>query len=147
MNAAYNQTSPSDASKVFGVTPQTVTLWCRNGIIRYQDVSAGSARPRYIIPDKEMDRVSGLIKKYGKRNWMLYNNIKEEVACAPEPIKTIPAPEEEYTAVWESEADKVARTILYIKDIKERLEDLEAERNQLIKELEEMRNEVLAYIE
>ena len=40
----------------------------------------------------------------------------------------------------------MAKTILYIRDIKERLEDLEAEKNQLLKELEDLRNEVLEYI-
>ena len=37
-------------------------------------------------------------------------------------------------------------TVDYIQDIKERLEDLEAEKNQLLNELESLRKEVMSYI-
>lgn len=42
--------------------------------------------------------------------------------------------------------DKVTRNIMYIQDIKERLEDLEAERQQLLSELKECQDEVMSYI-
>lgn len=143
MNAAYNQTSAADAARIFGVAPQTVTLWCRNKIIKYQDISeAGSKKARYVIPDNEVDRVHALIQKYGKRNWMFSNNDEEPQTREEEEVMS-----NSTETRYESKADEIARTIIYIQDIKERLEDLEAERNQLVNELETMRNEVLAYIE
>ena len=39
--------------------------------------------------------------------------------------------------------DKITNTILYIREVKERLNDLEAEKNQLLKELEDLRKEVM----
>ena len=43
--------------------------------------------------------------------------------------------------------DKILNTISYIQDIKERLEDLEAERNQLLNELAELKQEVMSVID
>lgn len=152
MNATYEQTSPSDASQMLGVTKQTITSWCRKGIIKSFDVSDGnSKKPRYVIPDDELNRVYDLIHTHGTRKWMLYNKPSREEHIVEEPIviePEIPIPEPaKYEARFTSKADEIAKTILYIQDIKELLEDIEAERNQLTAELETLRNEVLAYIE
>ena len=152
MNATYEQTSPTDAAQMLGVNKQTITYWCRKGIIKAFDVSeSGTKKARWVIPDNELNRVYDLIHKYGTRKWMLYNKplpiepIKEEPAIVEPEITTPEQPK--YEARFESKADEIAKTILYIQDIKERLEDIEAERNQLTAELEALRNEVLAYIE
>lgn len=42
--------------------------------------------------------------------------------------------------------NKVTRNIMYIQDIKDRLEDIEAERQQLLSELKECQEEVMSYI-
>ena len=46
----------------------------------------------------------------------------------------------------EHKRNQVFRTIEYIQDIKERLEDIEAERQQLLSELKECQEEVMSYI-
>lgn len=153
MNATYEQTSPSDAGQMLGVSAQTVAAWCRNGIIRSNDISNGTKKARYVIPDDELNRVYNLIQKYGKRKWMLYNELKkkpvgsEPEVYEPEVVESEDSEYSKYERRFDSKADEIARTILYIQDIKERLEDLEAERNQLTTELEQLRNEVLVYIE
>ncbi len=42
--------------------------------------------------------------------------------------------------------DKILDTIMYIQDIKERLEDLEAEKNQLLKEKEDLVKEIMEFL-
>ena len=131
MNATYDQTSPSDAGQMLGVAAQTVAAWCRNGIIKSNDISNGTKRARYVIPDDELNRVYDLIQKHGKRRWMLYNKPKEVIISEPDPVTYDPVVQEQpkYEARFDSKADQIAKTILYIQDIKERLEDIEAERN------------------
>ena len=103
----------------------------------------------------------GLKKKYGKRFFKHYDknwNVKEEPAIADEQElfvksnedfennKIVPVIIKEdnlSTKTEKVDIDKIAITIGYIQDIKERLNDLEAEKNQLLKELEELRKEVM----
>lgn len=149
MNADYKEISSVDAAKIFKVTPQTVSCWCRSGILRFQDAAGpNSNKPRYVIPEYEVNRVRELIKKYGSRKWLLYNDIsKQEEIKESEVMKSEILVENEPTIPSKLTPEKVVNTIMYIQEIREHLEDLEAERNQLLNELEELRNEVLTYIE
>lgn len=190
MNVSYKELNTVDVAKALKLDKTTVAAWCRKGYINYQDVSEpGSSKPRYQIPQWEFDRIQKLIRKFGKRQWMLYNE-KDKVRAAQEhmtpieekkvedrgtefmfidrpdlaPIETpedveakrilneLASGEVEPEKVSEElkptkfNPDKVMNTILYIQEIKERLNDLEAEKAQLENELEQCRNEVMGVI-
>ena len=185
MNVDYKDLNPQDVAKAFKLDKSTVQAWCRKGYINYVDVSEpDSNRPRYLIPQWEFDRLNKLIRKFGKRNWLLYNE-KDRLRAAQEhetlvkevkpmqddshifldnpnenevtqvPIKELNLPDGHMEPVDEGEPvktktkfdiDNVTKTILYIQSIKERLEDLEAEKNQLLNELELCRGEVMPFL-
>ncbi len=161
MNVKFEDLNCEDVGKMLKLDKSTISAWCRKGYINFQDVSEpGSKRPRYLIPQWEFDRVSKLIRKYGKRNWILYNADSKDDAAAKYWIEQnvlLPQPEETFVepVVEESpkeevksgfDPDKAMKTLLDIQDIKERLEDLEAERNQLLGELKLMKEEINSYI-
>lgn len=162
MNATFQQISTVDAGKMLGVDKTTVANWCRRGIINFFDVSEPkSSVPRYVLAEEEVDRIKRTMKRYGKKKWFKHykkdkpyknkktteivddSHIFEETTTA-----TTVAPDtiQPTTSSATDEIDKLTNTIMYIKDIKERLEDLEAEKAQLLNELENLRKEVLAYI-
>lgn len=87
-------------------------------------------------PDDQAKKMLNAIAE-GKTDYMFID--KPELA--PIPLKT--AEEKEKAKL---NPDKVMNTILYIQDIKERLNDLEAEKNQLLAELEQCRKEVIDVI-
>ena len=185
MNVDYKEMNCADVGKALKLDKSTVAAWCRKGYINFVDVSESeSKRPRYLIPQWEYDRVRKLINKFGKRNWMLYNEkdkiraakehatpIEEKVVQGESEFMFIDKPEfapiendiskliksaEDMTfdmnKIQEEEKnkkfdpDKTMNTILYIQEIKERLNDLEAEKNQLLAELEQCRKEVIDVI-
>lgn len=157
MNPDYKQISASDASKMLGVHKTSVTNWCKAGMINFIDVSEpGSARPRYVIPEDEIDKIKRAMKKHGKRTWVKYykKTVPVKFPTQEEPVveneiieaSNTPTEEEIKPSNKQTEADKITTTILYIREIKERLEDLEAEKNQLLNELETLRKEVMDYI-
>ena len=173
MNVSYKDINTKDAATMLKLHPSTVSGWCQRGVINFMDVSEkGSTVPRYRIPQDEINYIRGLIKKYGtlkkamlfykKDHWkdnMEQANKKQweepdiveiknpfEKGMKPEFIEVEdekPAEEELTKKPTKFDIDKVTKTILYIQDIKERLEDLEAERNQLINELNECKKEVM----
>lgn len=193
MNVSYKELNTVDVAKALKLDKTTVAAWCRKGYINFIDVSEpGSSKPRYQIPQWEFDRVQKLIRKFGKRQWMLYNAKDKERAAQehmtkvekveenpddqakqmlnaiadgetgymfidkpelePIPLKTASdmtfdmekiAEEKEKTKF---NPDKIMNTILYIQEIKERLNDLETEKNQLLAELEQCRKEVIDVI-
>ena len=187
MNVGYKEMNCADVGKALKLDKSTIAAWCRKGYINFVDVSEPeSKRPRYLIPQWEYERVRKLIAKFGKRNWMMYNE-KDKVRAAQEHVKPIEekkveeqgetefmfidrpdlapveTPEDveakrilNELASGEVESERVSEelkpkfdpektmnTLLYIQEIKERLNDLEAEKNQLIAELEQCRNEVI----
>lgn len=186
MNVSYKELNTVDVAKALKMDKTTVAAWCRKGYINYQDVSEpGSSKPRYQIPQWEFDRIQKLIRKFGKRQWMLYNAKDKERAAQehmtkvegnpddqakqmlnaiadgetgcmfidkpelePIPLKTASDMTFDMEKIAEEKEkakfnpDKVMNTILYIQEIKERLNDLEAEKAQLENELEQCRKEV-----
>lgn len=142
MNVAFDKFNTQDVSKIFGVAPQTVTYWVRHGLLKAVNVGEGSEKARYQFTDEEVTRVQNLIKKHGTRNWMLYARDQEAAAKVQPTLVTqkdittifpeLKAPEQ---TKKEFNADKVMNKILKLQDLKEQLEDIEAERNQLIKPL------------
>lgn len=161
MNVPYNEINARDAAKMIGIDYTTLVKHCRKGTINVSDLGGGKRKPRYLFTENEVEYMKGLKKKYGKRffghydkNWnikeepvhvfdeqewylasnMDFENTKKELSAENEITLTPP----------KVDIDKIAITIGYIQDIKDRLNDLEAEKNQLLKELEELRNEVIA---
>lgn len=189
MNVGYKDLNCADVGKALKLDKTTVAAWCRKGYINFVDVSEPeSKRPRYLIPQWEFDRVQKLIRKFGKRNWVMYNE-KDKIRAAQEhatpveekkeedegtefmfidrpdlaPVETpedveakkilneLASGEVEPEKVSEElkpkfDPDKTMNTLLYIQEIKERLNDLEAEKNQLLAELEQCRKEVIDVI-
>lgn len=84
-NVKYDETNCSDLAKSLKIDKSTVQAWCRKGYIHCIDVSEKeSKRPRYLIPDSEVDRITKLVRKYGKRKWLLYN---EEIKPVVSPLE------------------------------------------------------------
>lgn len=158
MNVPYNKINTRDAAKMIGVDYATVAGWCKRNIINFTDLSNGSGKSRYMISENEVEYIKSLTKQHGVRKAMMYYdknwNKKSENIGYERPkddsyifeIANNVAAEEliESTKNLSKgiDIDNLTRTILYIQDIKERLEDLEAEKNQLLNELEMLRKEV-----
>ena len=178
MNVSYECMNAEDAARILKRDKSTITAWCRKGIISYQDVSEpGSKKPRYLIPDWEINRVKKLIAKYGTKKWLFYNEqskeeteakyradeeegIKNGTICPCEfEVNQVPLDLSTPVKVKEEDTenlptrrkridpDDILKTIMYIQDINDRLEDLEAEKNQLINEREACKKEVMEAME
>lgn len=154
MNVAYNEISCADAAKMIGVDKSTVSAWCRKQVINCVNLSNGNKNGRYMIPEKEVEYLRKLKKDYGsmrqammhyqkdwEENW---DNVKEpENTMIKSVVTNITV---ENVKPKKFDVDSIATTISYIQDIKERLNDIEAEKNQLNAELEDLRKEVMEYL-
>lgn len=151
MNVAFDKISAADAARMLGVDRCTVQGWCRNGIINFTNVGDGTTVPRYMIEEDEVRYISELIKKFGStRSAMLRYRKNWRDGRKPVPVKepTVVECENvfqpiEVTKDKASSADKIANTILYIRQIKERIEDCKAELAQLENEYAELKQEVI----
>ena len=147
MNVRFDMNSTGDVAKMLGVTPAVIASWCRLGVISFSDVSEpGSARPRYMFTDDEVTRVMNLRGKYGKA-WM--RHAKETVVPQVDKVIEAPKPQLAYIKELSDEAkkrresvDKLADKIERVRDLKEELNDIEARRNQLLREIELIKNEI-----
>ena len=170
MNVSYKDINAADAARMLGLNMSTVQGWCRNGIIKFVDVSEpDSKKARYMLSESEVEYIKKLIKKHGIRKAMMYYKkdhdvkVKEEKevesgvgnipwymdvdteAIENEVKKELCIPVEEpkeKAAPIKLDADKIATTIMYIQDIKERIEDCKAELNQLQNEYEQLKKEI-----
>lgn len=129
MNVGYENYNTSDVAQLLGVQKCTVSLWCRQRLIRYQDVSSpGSSRPRYLFDEDEVNRVSKLIDKYGKKNWILHNHVDEEKPVEAAAITTILG----ITNPEEYIPDDTDEAIRYIKQIRA----LKVQRDKILAEID-----------
>lgn len=136
-------------------------------ILTFQGGAAN--KPRYQIPEYEVEYLEKLIKDHGVRKAILYydrvgNDHKpHDIKPVEKPYEMFKKESEKVAQIAEKssakvaddnkadeivtkdkfDAEKITNTILYIQDIKERLEDIEAEKNQLLNELEQLRKEVI----
>lgn len=149
MNVKFNDFNTTDVAEILGVCNQTISNWCRNGFMRYQDVSeAGSSRPRYLITDAEVDRVKTLIDKYGARKWMLYSrdeiaqtNKVEEPIILPSEIGDVE--EDERVMNDDFEMELILHNVSKVKAAKRRVAEIDSE----VEKLNDERNELLDLIE
>lgn len=148
MNVKYEDFSPEDAAKIMHVHYTTVCGWCKNGVINFQDVSEpGSKKPRYLLTDFEVYRIRDLIQKYGTRKWMLYYDKSKK------PSNDIPKEAAKETIMVETtkvekplDDDAILTTILRIRDLKERRENLEAELNQINNAIDLLKQKIMEAI-
>lgn len=171
MNVAFDQINCQDAANRIGVSLACVQRWCRENIINSINVGDGYNKPRYLLEEDEVSYIQDLVKKFGVRKAMLWYR-KDKSTRYPKPkqeekpidvsvvntedrlqqvMPGVAAPKTEVAftepkSEKDSALDKVTRNIMYIQDIKERLEDLEAEKQQLLAELKECQEEVMSYI-
>ncbi len=160
MNTPFNEYSAGDVARMLKVDKSTVANWCKLGKIESVNISKGPHNSRYLIPEKEVDYLRSLVKEYGSTRKALLHYIKrEERPGEPEPYT---APEESEFYECEDELteeiipnrprrreitiDEISLKIAQIKDIKERLNDIEAEKNQLMNELQSLRKEIMDFI-
>ena len=141
MNVAYDQISTADAAKMLKVDKTTVAYWCRNRIINFINVSDGNNKGRYMLTEDEVQHIKACIKEFGKSKWIKnYNkNWREEVAplgFVEEEMPAAPVKEKKF------DLDSIMTTISYMQDIKERMEDIMAEYNQLDNEYRQLKQEV-----
>ena len=170
-NVGYEDLNCSDVGRMLKLDKSTISAWCRKGYINYQDVSEkNSKKPRYLIPQWEFDRIQHLIRKFGKRNWILYNEkdkeraAKEHMYPSPEAViaptvsyESIPVPEgfvEQFVEQEEAkvpvkipeddfDAEKMLTTIKYIREVKQKIRDLKEELEHYENELSDLRQEVM----
>lgn len=165
MNAPFNEVSSVDLAKMLKVDRSTVTAWCRSGKIECINVGKGSTNSRWVIPQKEVDYLLKLRKEFGSmRSAMLhYENVgtrfgqailkeaEEEINRPANKPRTFvddyyDAVKEESKPDQEFDVDNVALKLARVQEIKERLEDLDAEKNQLTNELNDLRSDIMAFI-
>lgn len=149
MNVGYEEMNCADLARALKLDKTSVALWCRQGKIIFQDVSeAGSQRKRYLIPAYEAEYIMGLFKKYGKRNAMKHYATDRPLRDDLE-AKQILTKLADDTPVAQSESkpmtddDKLLNSIIYIREVKERIEDCKAELAQLENEYRELKEEIV----
>lgn len=146
MNVSYEEYNTSDVAQLLGVERRTVTWWCRNGYIKYQDVSGpGSTKPRYLFTVDEVNRVSNLIDKYGKRKWMDYNDLhsadeQKKVVITPQPVVANPMD------INFDNTEEVAGYVTKIRALKKQRDKLLEELDALDNAIREMKQKVIEAI-
>lgn len=133
MNVGFADINTEDAATMLGVQRQTISYWCRQGYIRFFNVSDGNKKPRYLFTDDEINRVSKLIDNYGKYNWIHYNDIHngvekeepEEAHMEETTIKEEIKPEEYIV-------DNTDEIVDYVKKIRQ----LKVQRDKMLAELD-----------
>ena len=161
MNTPYNQLSAADAANMLGVDYSTVTDWCNRGLINFINVGEGPNKNRYVIEEGEVRYIKKLIQQHGVRKMLL--NYKKDwretsKAYTPEPVgvqRTFDVYDEDEDANVIPETiepdgfdpNKLLNTIIYIRDIKKKLKDLEQEKALLQEELKKCTEEVKSFID
>ena len=132
MNVTFDKINTEDAATMLGVHNTTVSYWCRNGLIRFTDISDGTHKSRYMFTADELDRVNKLIEKYGKKAWtrhamegLDYEVVKPVEAEVVKPIITTTDPEDYIP-------DNTDETYSYIKKIRA----LKVQRDKLLNEID-----------
>ena len=151
MNVKYYDISASDAASMLKLDKTTVSGWCRSGKINFIDVSEPtSSQPRYMLKEEEVRYIKKLYQTYGKHEAMKHYDKQWYTTNPPKPVNLdIPVSTPEADKLLEStkatslNAKKITDTIMYIQELKAKLEDLENEKRLLQEELESLRTEVL----
>lgn len=174
MNVPYTEINLSDAAKRIGVDYSTVAGWCRRGLINFINLSEGTTNPRYMILEKEVEKLKSERKKNGKQFIRRYDKNWDAPAKVPVKIYEEPEYEEDTVEYPPSEVleesqhediptkkklnlDDITATISYMQDINDRLaaleieksglleklNDIDAEKNQLTNEYSQLKSEII----
>lgn len=128
MNVAFDKNNTSDVATMLGVSPQVITSWCRQGLIKATNVSDGTKKARWLISDEEVQRVSNLINKYGARMWITYADAEPVEKVTVVPVVEVKKPA---TVSKAEPSDEFVDLYWKIKEAKEELENVIARKNQL----------------
>lgn len=146
MNVKFDGYNTADVAEILKVNKAAVGQWVHNGWIIAQDVSEpGSTVPRFLYTDEEVDRVKRLRKKYGRfwgRQSKLELDAEREAVNALNPVSNT---EEVEDKVLDKPSGKnpLIMKIEKVKDLKDELENIEARRNQILAEIEQLKNEII----
>lgn len=146
MNVKFDSFSTSDVAEILKVSNQSVATWCRKGHIKAVNVSDGTAKARWMIPDSEVDRVSTLMKTYGKVRWCHHSS--EGIKPVTQPSQEIipEEPKEEIPVrrndVMEN-VNKIADIVYKIADLDDEEENLRARLKQIENEREDYKKQVM----
>ncbi len=148
MNVGYADINTADAATMLGVQQQTVSNWCRQGYIRFFNVSDGNKKPRYLFTDDEINRVSKLIDNYGKYNWIHYNdvcdNTKEEETMETQNEET--TTEEIKPEEYIEDVDETINNIKKLRELKIKRDKMLAELDAIDNEIKNLRQKVIESI-
>lgn len=169
MNVGYKELSASDVARMLGLDKTTVAGWCRQNLINFSNVGEGTQRQRYLISEEEAEYLRTLSKKFGKRKIMsryrkdwkkgkepaqtdAYN--EEEITKVPiderpdlELIVKTSEPEiEKYSDAIKYDEDKLLNAVLHIREVKERINNLNAELAQLENEYKELKQDIMDWL-
>ena len=142
MNVKFNQYSPDDLAKLINVDGASIRYLCRLGIIDATNVSDGTSKARWLIPDSEVNYILDVVDKRGKRKLgqtlkMLrgQKNTQESKPKAEEKPKD--------AVIAGININKVAELTYRVADIKEELANIDARKNQLETELQDIKSTIL----
>ena len=146
MNVGYADINTEDAATMLGVQRQTVTNWCRQGYIRFFNVSDGNKKPRYLFTDDEINRVSKLIDNYGKYNWIHYNDIIEKKTEEENQMETNTTEEmkpEEYIV---DDTDEIVDCVKKLRELKIQRDKMLIELDNIDETIKNLRQKVIESI-
>ncbi len=164
MNVAYDEISCADAARMIGVDYSTVVSWCRKDIISCINLSGGTKNGRYKLSEDEVLYIKKLKEKFGKQFIRKYRKDwkKGKMPAIPTPEVKVEVPEEKLESAIKSvvvnitkeepvkpnkmDIDEIAIKIGYIQDIKNKIEELEQEKQKLIEEYDKLRAEVISVL-
>lgn len=145
MNVKFDRFNTNDVAQILKVSGSAVASWCRKGWIIAENISNGTDKARWMIEDKEVDRIKGLMKKYGKVKW--YHH-RHEGLVHPEDvgifIEEQPIEVEEVSSgnVVMDNVNKIADIVYKIADLRDELENLEARKAQIENEINDYKKQV-----
>ena len=175
MNVGYDQISCADAARMTGIEYSFLTKLCKSGRVNCTNVSDGDSKGRYVFNENEVAYLKTLKQKFGRNYMQKYRKdwakgkqpAKKTDVVEAKPVETpvvvenkpaeTPVIVETKTAVVtikqkeeltkkRVDIDEIAIKIGYIQDIKDKLDDLDVQKNQLMAELENLRKEVMEYL-
>ena len=164
MNVPYNEINLTDAAQRIGVSYSLIADWCKRKLINYIDLSEGNSRPRYMLVEKEVEHLKAEKKKHGRGFINKYNKdwdmpkVVDILECEVSEEDTLTTGQAENIPTRKSiDLDDITTTISYMQDINDRLallerekavlnekiNDIEAEKNQLSNEYSQLKSEII----
>lgn len=141
-NVGYADINTQDAATLLGTSKWNIQNWCRWGYMKYINVGDGNVRPRYMFTEDEIDRIDKLIKKYGKRGWIVHikNEMAKETQSKSEETVTTVSNPEDYIP---DDTDEITDYVKKIRALKVQRDKLLAELDNIDEAIKTMRQKVI----